>query len=421
MRIHIITNLFAPDELAGAALYTDLALYLKERGHEVRVTSTFSYYPAWRLSPEDQGVAWREDRFAEIPVRRVRMYVPERPSGRSRMLSDLSFLQSLVRRGTFPGWRPDVVLTALPMLSQCLAQRFLYRGRGIPRLIVVQDFVVDAALELGILRLPGMSRILRPVERWALRSARTLLTISPLMLEKLRAVVGPDRRTCYVPNWIHRSLRLEIERQSAQPAERRLLSLFYSGNLGVKQGLPGFLRQFRAADSGWSLRIHGGGAERARLVAEVEHTPGCTLGPVLEEAPYVAGLRSSSACLVTQCPGAGSNYLPSKLLPALATGTPVLAVCEPGSPLGREVAGGGYGEVIPPGDAAMLAWVLLRWRQNPSLLNSMRGRALQRAPEFHRDRVLSIYEHELISLAPQPLQAHPSALAPVYMANQNAQ
>ena len=92
MRIHIITNLFAPDELAGAALYTDLALYLKERGHEVRVTSTFSYYPAWRLSPEDQGVAWREDRFAEIPVRRVRMYVPERPSGRSRMLSDLSFL-----------------------------------------------------------------------------------------------------------------------------------------------------------------------------------------------------------------------------------------------------------------------------------------------------------------------------------------
>jgi hypothetical protein len=69
----------------------------------------------------------------------------------------------------------------------------------------------------------------------------------------------------------------------------------------------------------------------------------------------------------------------------------------------------------------MLAWVLLRWRQNPSLLNSMRGRALQRAPEFHRDRVLSIYEHELISLAPQPLQAHPSALAPVYMANQNAQ
>ena len=216
--------------------------------------------------------------FAGIPVRRVRMYVPGRPSGRSRLLSDLSFLQSLVRRGTFPGWRPNVVLTALPMLSQCLAQRFLYRGRGIPRLIVVQDFVVDAALELGILRLPGMSRILRSVERWALRSARTLLTISPLMLEKLRALVGPDRRTCYVPNWIHRSLRLEIERQSVQPEGRRPLSLFYSGNLGVKQGLPGFLRQFRAADSGWSLRIHGGGAERARLVAEVERTPGCTSG-----------------------------------------------------------------------------------------------------------------------------------------------
>ena len=86
----------------------------------------------------------------------------------------------------------------------------------------------------------------------------------------------------------------------------------------------------------------------------------------------------------------------------------MLAVCEHSSPLGREVAGGGYGEVIPPGDAAMLAWVLVRWRQDPSLLNSMSGRALQRAPEFHRDRVLSVYEHELISLAPRPLRPAPA-------------
>ena len=55
MRVQIVSNLFSPDELAGASLYTDLAQYLAIKGHDVRVTATFSYYPAWKLSEEDRG------------------------------------------------------------------------------------------------------------------------------------------------------------------------------------------------------------------------------------------------------------------------------------------------------------------------------------------------------------------------------
>jgi colanic acid biosynthesis glycosyl transferase WcaI len=401
MRVHLITNLFAPDELAGAALFTDLALFLKERGHDMRVTCTFSYYPNWKLRPEDKGLALREEICQGIPVRRVRMYVPEHPTGKGRMLSDLSFLVSLVRRGRHPAWRPEVVLTALPMLSQCLAQRFLYRGKRIPRLIVVQDFVVEAALELGILRLPGCARLLHGLQRWALRSAQTLLTISPVMLEKLRAIVGPDRRTCYVPNWIHGSLQREIDRQSQTGQTRKQGTLFYAGNLGVKQGLPGFLGQFRAAggaDLGWQLEIHGGGAERGRIAREIDRTPGCRLGSVLEESDYVAGLRAASACVVTQRLGVGANFLPSKLLPALATATPVLAVCELASPLGQEVIEGGFGEVIMPGDHASLARTLRRWRTEPGLLHEMSIRAARRSGLYQRERILSVYEQELMTL-----------------------
>ncbi len=217
LRIHLITNLFAPDELAGAALFSDLALFLREHEHDVRVTCTFSYYPAWRLRPEDQGVPLREETFHGIPVRRVRMYVPQHPTGKTRMLSDLSFLVSLLRGARFRGWTPEVVVTASPMFSQCLAQRFLYLGRRVPRFIVVQDFVVDAALELGMVRAPGLSPLLRALERWAFRSASTLTTISPGMLEKLRGIVGEGRRMVCIPNWIHGSLAAEVERQRRNP------------------------------------------------------------------------------------------------------------------------------------------------------------------------------------------------------------
>jgi hypothetical protein len=76
MRIQLITNLFTPDELAGAALFTDMALYLRDQGHQVWVTTTFSYYPAWALKPEDEGTSVRDELFQGIPVRRVGMYVP---------------------------------------------------------------------------------------------------------------------------------------------------------------------------------------------------------------------------------------------------------------------------------------------------------------------------------------------------------
>jgi colanic acid biosynthesis glycosyl transferase WcaI len=401
MRIHIVTNLFSPDELAGASLFTDLALYLRDAGHEVQVTTTFSYYPAWRLQPADQGVDCRDETFNGIPLRRVSMYVPEKPTGRGRMLSDFSFLVSLLRRGRFPNWTPDVVLTALPMISQCLAQRFMYPFRGIPRFIVVQDFVAEAALELGILRMPGAATLLRGIQRWALRSAQTIATISPEMLKKLELSIGSGRRTLFIPNWIHKSLQEEICRQQKLKTTRKQQSLFYAGNLGVKQGLPDFLAQF--ADAGgaamqWQMDIFGGGAEKKRIEDAAANTAGINMGPVLEEEQYISSLLSATACLVTQRPGTGANFLPSKLLPALATATPVLAVCDKSSPLAYEVLEGKFGEVIEPGSATSLMDCLSRWKAHPELLAAMSQHAVERAVLYHRDTILPRYEQELLRL-----------------------
>lgn len=102
MRIHLISNLFSPEELAGAAQFTSLAHFLRERGHYLRVGTPFSYYPAWRLRPEKQGLRVPGERLGETPVRRIRMHGPEQPTGKFRLLSELRFLLSLVRRGWHP-------------------------------------------------------------------------------------------------------------------------------------------------------------------------------------------------------------------------------------------------------------------------------------------------------------------------------
>ncbi|EIP97600.1 glycosyltransferase [Opitutaceae bacterium TAV1] len=375
--------------------------FLYACGHDVRVLCTFSYYPAWCLREEDRGISIRNEHWKGIPLKRIAMYIPARPSGARRILSDFSFFLSILARNGFRGWKPDVVLTASPMFSQCLAQRFIYPFRRIPRMIVVQDFVVDAALELGILKLPLIGKPLRWLERWSFRSAATLSTISDAMLEKLRGIVGDERRLILIPNWIHQSVANEIARQRQFAPLRREGVLLYSGNLGVKQGLPQFLEVFQRGRDDWNLEIHGGGAELGRMREVVKDAPGVTLGEVLPEADYVTKLLTTSACLVTQMPGVGANFLPSKLLPALAAGTPVLAVCENDSPLGREVIRGQFGEVVPPGDTERLRLVLRHWRASPGILKTYSVNALAWASHYSRDHVLGQYEAELLKLVAQ--------------------
>jgi colanic acid biosynthesis glycosyl transferase WcaI len=390
VKIHLITNLFHPDELAGAALYSDFARYLRDAGHEVRVTAAFSYYPSWKRREEDCGVRWRDEDFHGIPVRRISMFIPAKPRGMTRLWSDATFLLSILRHGRFAGWTPDVVVTACPMLSQCAAQRFIYRGRGVKRFIIVQDFVVDAALELGILKLPGLGGMLRMLEKWALRSAAELSTISPEMLQKLRGIVGKEWPLHYLPNWIHRELVAEIERQEKDaPVVREGRTLFYSGNLGIKQGLPDFMEDFTQAGTDWTLRIQGGGPEADRVRERIADSS-IVLGPVEDLPAYVNRLRQCSACLVTQRAGISANFLPSKLLPALATRTPLLVVAEQDTPLAREITAGGYGVLVRPGDKEGLQ-AALRRMSDPAEMERMSVLAGERAAFFSRERVLGEY------------------------------
>lgn len=62
----------------------------------------------------------------------------------------------------------------------------------------VQDFVVDAALELGLLKLPLLPGLLRRLERWSFRSASThrLLTCSRVSSPKRMELEKTSSRAC---------------------------------------------------------------------------------------------------------------------------------------------------------------------------------------------------------------------------------
>jgi colanic acid biosynthesis glycosyl transferase WcaI len=327
------------------------------------------------------------------------MFVPHAPSTIKRLLSDASFLFTLTLLGRRAWSQADVIVTTCPMFGQSLAMRFATPFRSVPKLVIVQDFVVDAALELGMIKSRFLGRVLKDLERWAFRSCSTLTTISGEMLKKLSPIVGADRRTVFIPNWIHDSLAKSIHRRRKDLPIRKKNLLFYSGNVGRKQGLPDFLATFDGSRSGWRIRINGSGAEFDLLKGPCTGRTDVSLHGLEEENSYIDSLLTCSACLITQKPGAGANFLPSKILPALASGTPILAVCEADSPLGREVKEANCGVVIDVGNSSALNAVLQSWGTDPNQLNRYSENALVRARRYERSVILDQYRKEILMLA----------------------
>ncbi|HEY9869770.1 MAG TPA: glycosyltransferase, partial [Candidatus Obscuribacterales bacterium] len=80
---------------------------------------------------------------------------------------------------------------------------------------------------------------------------------------------------------------------------------------------------------------------------------------VLSDVEHTALLVDSDICLVTQRPGTGASFLPSKLLKILALGRPIVTNADSDSSLGKAVAEGKFGLVTAPEDAEAMAGAIV--------------------------------------------------------------
>src|SRR5258708_19929971 len=91
MRILVWGINYAP-EMTGIAPYnTSLCEFLARRGNDVRMVTTFSYYPTWKKRPEDFGKLYPTNTISGITIHRCRHYVPARASSLKRIIHESPF------------------------------------------------------------------------------------------------------------------------------------------------------------------------------------------------------------------------------------------------------------------------------------------------------------------------------------------
>jgi colanic acid biosynthesis glycosyl transferase WcaI len=96
--------------------------------------------------------------------------------------------------------------------------------------------------------------------------------------------------------------------------------------------------------------------------------------PLLSDEDYALMLADADLGLITQAPGTGQFFFPSKLLSLLQAGVPVVTVADTDSELARAVAEGGFGINVLPGNAVELAEILLELVAQPERLRRLRDR-----------------------------------------------
>ena len=409
---------YAPESIGIAPFNRELSEYLAEGGHDVTVVTSFPYYPHWRKAPGDRGRWHRAETMGGVSVQRCWCYVPAAATALRRIAHELSFgLVSLWRVLCLP--RADVYVVVSPPLVLgffAWVATTLKRSRFV---FHVQDLQPDAAVGLGMLRRGWLVRALYGLERFAYAKAAVVSGISGGMMMAFGEKGVPPARRLLLPNWLrtpaepgpNQSARREARRSFGVP-ENALLAI-YSGNLGRKQSLEilieaAALLQQRPPGGArtLSLIIAGDGAARPGLEQCLDSHPGTgvQLLPLLSDERYAALLCAADLALITQAPGTGQFFFPSKLLSVLAAGLPVVAVADPGSELARAVQAGDFGSVVAPGDADGLAGVLRSLAESPAQLAAWAART-DWVRQFSRETILPRFEEMLVAVARAPAPA----------------
>ncbi len=401
MKILVYGINFAP-ELTGIGKYSaEMAAWLAAAGHEVRVVTAPPYYPKWAVWPGYHAGRYSSETWQGVTVFRAPVWVPRKPTGLTRVIHLASFaLASIPSLLAQWRWRPDVVWLAEPPLFCAPAAVAFARLVSAKAWLHIQDYEVDAAFDLGLLKGQWVRRMVMGGERWLMRRFDRVSTISERMLQRASDKGVDSSRLVSLPNWVDVSAIRPLTHSSPYRAELGIpddtIVALYSGNMGGKQGLEVLSEaaSHLKAVPGIVFVLCGNGSGRADLMQRCSGLPNVKfieLQP-LERLGDLLGLADIH--LLPQRADAADLVMPSKLTGMLSSGRAVIATAHAETELGKVVMQ--CGALVPPDDAKALADRIEWLAGQPELRREMGVKARHYAETcIAKDAVLAKFDRDL--------------------------
>jgi len=399
LRVCFFNRSYWPDTGATGQLLTELAEDLVSK-HGMQVT-VVAGYPLG-----DSPVAAREMRNGVDVIRaRGTTLSPARFTGRATNYVTY-FLSALWTGLRLPRQDVTVALTDPPIIGlAALAAR--------PRSGMVyycQDIFPEVAGLLADFHSPMVNSVLERLNRFLLARASRTVALGDTMARRLIDGKGADQaRLTVIHNWADTSAIVPSAKQNPFAVEHGLHDRFvvlHAGNIGLSQNLD------VVVDAAARLRERrdivflfiGDGNRRAALQAAVtaQGLDNVRFLPFQPRDQLRWTYAASDLCLVSLKPGLAGYIVPSKLYPILAAGRPYLAAVEQPSEVAALTERYRAGVLVTPGDAASLAFHILRLADDRAEREAMGARAREAGLLFARDRQVALHARVIREVAGQP-------------------
>ncbi|MBO9658454.1 MAG: WcaI family glycosyltransferase [Chitinophagaceae bacterium] len=368
-KILLIGGNYSP-ELTGIGRYNgEMMDWLAENGYNCTVITTYPYYPQWKIGDEYRKKSrwYTNEKKGTINVYRCPHYVPGTPGGLKRMMLDFTFTISgffKMLQVAFGPKRDVVIVVTPPFLPGVLA--VLYKWlRGAKMVYHVQDLQIEAARDLKMVRSKMMIKMMFGIERFFLKRADHLSSISTGMVRKMKEKTG--RETLLFPNWsdtakFHPLLKDGLKQAFGFDESDKVV--LYSGAIGEKQGLEIILNVAEKLKNTASLKfvICGTGPYKANLeeLAKEMKLDNLLFMPLQPTEALNKFLNMADAHLVVQKADASDLVMPSKLTNILAVGGLAIVTANPGNSLYDEVDKHQIGLLTEAENSDMLAATIFK-------------------------------------------------------------
>lgn len=382
----------------------ELAVGLKERGHEVSVITAIPNYPHDKIYPGYRMRPWIKEVRDGITVLRLPLAPDHSRSAKRRMLNYASFMASSSLIGPWINGKFDVMYVWHPPLTLGVSAWIIGMMKRIPFLYGVYDLWPEAVSATGISNNNLLMNGLRKLERFVYRRAAAIAVISPGYEKNLISKGVPPEKLHVLTHWADESLFRPVPPRPELAKEMGMAGRFnviFGGNMGLAQALETVVDAAQRLTDYPEIQFvfAGDGMDLSRL-EDLVRERNLTNVKFLGRQPYdlMPDLYAISDVLL-------AHYkkdplfeisVPGKLFAYLACQKPVLMASEGDSARIVEASGGG---LTCPAEqpAAMAEAVLKLYRMTPQERADMGAAGLKAFETKYSRRILVDRHEELLA------------------------
>jgi glycosyltransferase involved in cell wall biosynthesis len=332
MRIIYLCQHFPPETGAPQIRVYEVSKELIKRGHQVEVLTAFPHHPKGVIPEEYRGMFYLFEEWDGIPVHRTWIYPSPKGSFWKRLASYFSFTFSSFY-SLFKSKPTDVIICNSPPLFLGITG---YLGAKLKRakfVFNVADIWPESAVELGILKNKAFIRMARWLELFLYKKSWKIAAATEGIRDYMIQQGKAPWDVFLLPNGVNTDVFKPLPKNKELLRESGLegkVVFTYAGTMGYAQGLDSVL-QAAALIKDEYPNVHflfvGDGQEREKLIQLKEElrldnvtfygsVPVSKMPDIFSISDYsIVSLRNIDLF---------KGARPSKIFPAIATGTPVL-------------------------------------------------------------------------------------------------